>query len=56
MELEPDWHACKRMICLTCTEDLTYRDEPFAQKHFHHLIVVTDVFAWQPKSKCEREH
>jgi hypothetical protein len=53
---EPDWHVCQRMVCLTCTEDLSERDEPIAVNHLHHLIVITNVFVWSPKSRCERDH
>lgn len=40
----------KRLVCLTCTEDLSLRTEPFQQEstHLGHLVIVADVFVWAP--------
>jgi len=47
--LKADWDIGDRVICLTCSADITDIAEPIAAKHLHHMIIIPKTLVWGRK-------
>lgn len=41
-----EWSVQMQTVCLTCSAALINKEEPIANKHFTHLIVVVPTLMW----------